>query len=103
MECSGLWLLSAIFLTGAGALYTQYQNTRAQRIKERDLVNRLDLEIGYRFSQIQIQLYSLVNDKDPKFPFLPNKGENDVRNILNSLSAAPKENLCTALSGDSQI
>lgn len=89
----GLWLLSAIFITGVGALYTQYQNTRTEKIKTKESIERLDLEIGYRFSQIQIQLFSLVNSKEPNFPFLPNKGEENVRSILGSLSQPPKGEL----------
>jgi hypothetical protein len=86
----GLWLLSAILITGVGALYTQYQNTRAEKIRTKELIERLDLEIGYRFSLIQIQFDSIVNDKDPKYPFLPGKGENDVKKALDNLSQPPK-------------
>jgi hypothetical protein len=71
----GLWLLSAIFISGIGTIYTQVQNSRAERLKKeeviraealktKELIDRLDLEIGYRLSQVQIRLYSLraVND-----------------------------------------
>jgi hypothetical protein len=86
----GLWLLSAIFITGVGALYTEYQNTRAENIKNKELIERLDLEIGYRFSVVQIQFNSIVNGKDPQLPLLAGKGENDVRKIIDSLSQPPK-------------
>ncbi len=89
----GLWLLSAIFITGVGAVYTQYQNSNTERLKTKDLVERLDLEIGYRFSQVQIQLFSLVDTKDKNYPFLEGKGENDVRKILDNLSQPPKDRI----------
>ena len=96
----GLWLLSAILLTWAGMLYTQSQNPRAeeqkkqdaqtaQLVKNEELVQRLDLEIGYRFSQSQVRLASLVRDwggKKKHFMFRDGRGEMDVRNILDGLS-----------------
>ena len=96
----GLWLLSAILLTWAGTLYTQSQNHRAEEQKKQDaqtaelvknqkLVERLDLEIGYRFSQSQVHLASLVRDwggKEKHFPFRDGRGEMDVRDILDGLS-----------------
>jgi hypothetical protein len=93
----GLWLLSAIFITGVGTLYTQYQNnkteeakkaeaTKAEEAKKKELIERLDLEIGYRFSQVQIQLNSLVNTKDDNYTLLPGKSESDVRTIIDSMA-----------------
>jgi hypothetical protein len=106
----GLWLLSAILVTWAGMLYTQSQNRRsealrkqeterAEELKQRELVERLDLEIGYRFSQFQIHLTSLVNRWGPSnhpFPFQPGKGEKDVKDIIDSLSR-PASNMCPPL------
>ena len=73
----GLWLLSAIFISGVGTVYTQIQDSRADRLKKeevtraeesktKELVERLDLEIGYRLSQVQIRLYSLRTVEDQK-------------------------------------
>ncbi|HYX72818.1 MAG TPA: hypothetical protein VE732_08605, partial [Nitrososphaera sp.] len=38
----GLWLLSAIFITGAGFLYTNYQNSRAESLKNEEIIQKLD-------------------------------------------------------------
>ena len=69
----GLWLLSAIFITVGGALWKQAEVTHQKAAKEqqakideaiarRQAIGRLDLEIGYRFSQVQQRLYHLSKD-----------------------------------------
>jgi hypothetical protein len=108
----GLWLMSAILVTWAGTIYTQSQNKRseaemrreaekAEALRNKELVERLDLEIGYRFSRFEIRLYSLVNNsrseagralfygKAPSKTFLPfrsGKSESDVEEAIDSLS-----------------
>lgn len=67
------------------------QKGSEERLKNKELIARLDLEIGHRFSQIQIQLASIVvweGDEHP-FPFQPGKGENDVKAIIDSLAQPP--------------
>jgi len=108
----GLWIMSTILVTWAGTIYTQTQNKRAEAekrqaaentelLRNRELVERLDLEIGYRFSQFEIRLDSLVNDfgggaatyrfhgKRPSktfLPFRPGKSERDVLEAIDGLS-----------------
>jgi hypothetical protein len=77
----GLWLLSAVFLSGGGTVYGCWQRsvdaTRVQAEKDRDeqklrlerlldqqrvtqdAVERLDLEISYRFSQALLELFAI--------------------------------------------
>jgi len=97
----GLWLLSALLITWAGTLYTQSQNRhtetlkkqeveRAEAQKEAELIERLDLEIGYRFSRFQTELAYLVQPDWSHIRFLPGKGQKDVREIVDSLSQPPK-------------
>jgi hypothetical protein len=100
----GLWLLSAIVITWAGTLYTQSQNRQAEGLKKQEaerealskkneLIERLDLEIGYRLSQCQIQLAYLVDIKDydrRPLPFRPGMGEKDVKEVIDNLLQAPK-------------
>lgn len=87
----GLWLLSAIFISGVGTVYTQMQNSRVERLKKeetlhaeelktKELIGRLDLEIGYRLSQVQIRLYSLGGEPATKF----------IGDVINSLSRPPQ-------------
>jgi hypothetical protein len=65
-----LWLLAAIFVTWLGNVYTARQSVRneelkklefarAEQEKKEQTIERLDTEIGYRLSQIQIKLHSL--------------------------------------------
>lgn len=66
----GLWFLSSVVLGGLGFLYTQNQNERnealkklefaqAEAAKNKVLVEKLDLEIGYRLSTAISQLADL--------------------------------------------
>lgn len=103
----GLWLLSAIVITWAGTLYTQSQNRQADTLRKQEverealsknseLIDRLDLEIGYRFSQFQIQLANLVDTDDydrRPLPFRPGLGEKEVKEAIDSLSQPPKGTL----------
>ena len=42
----GLWLLSAVFISLAGGAFTYFQQQHAEYLKERDSIERLDLELG---------------------------------------------------------
>jgi hypothetical protein len=66
----GLWLLSTVVVGGLGTLYTKNQNDQAEAIKRLELtqvetlktatlVDRLDLEIGYRLSSVISRMYEL--------------------------------------------
>lgn len=72
----GLWLLSAIFITGAGSLYTQWRIAHEERQKKEaglrteakkmaEVRGRLRLEIGHRISQTVVLLWNLSDRKDP--------------------------------------
>jgi hypothetical protein len=89
----GLWLLSAICITGLGTLYAQRQSDKAEQLKKLELaqveqlktqqaIERLDSEIGYRLSQIQVRLNTL-NHSSPKLK------KDGVMEVLNSVSQPP--------------
>jgi hypothetical protein len=86
----GLWLLSAIFITGAGALFSQAQHARSEQVKRRDAVERLDLEISYRFSRALVDLFHLTNG-DVNEPVLEGADASDVERVMASLNAPPGE------------
>jgi len=100
----GLWLMSAILVTWAGTIYTQWQSRRADSEKSlaaqtadfarnKELVERLDLEISHRFSEFQIDLVYLVNDwggKSTRYTFRSGKSEKDVRKAIDSLLQPPQ-------------
>jgi hypothetical protein len=47
-----LWLFSAVFITGAGSELARRQSKKAEESRTRELIERLDLEASYRFSQV---------------------------------------------------
>src|ERR1051325_8164326 len=48
----GLWLLSAIFITGAGAAFQSCQSRQAEARNRAERIDRLDYETSHRFSRI---------------------------------------------------
>lgn len=58
----GLWLLSALFLTGGLKLYEDYKANEENIKITNEEVDKLNLEIEYRFSQVLVKLYELSND-----------------------------------------
>jgi len=85
----GLWVLSAICITGASVAYTNYQNSRAERLKNEEAIQKLDLELSYRYSQVLIQLYNLLDWDNGKL-VLKRHGPDDVRKVLDLLEQQPK-------------
>ena len=59
----GLWLCSAIFISGAGALYTNFQASVSERQKKEEIIARLDMEISYRFSRFFDQMNALADTR----------------------------------------
>lgn len=77
----GLWLLSAVLISGAGALITRYQAHQTETKRNTERVERLDIEISYRLSQVLIRLYDVTDkSKDPKLG--PNHTPEDVTRVL---------------------
>jgi len=88
----GLWLLAAVLITGAGSLYTQYQHAREERLKDKELIERLDLEISYRLSQVLLHLFELSNGNfdDPKLG--EGRSPDEVKQTMTLLNAQPGGN-----------
>lgn len=81
----GLWLLSAVFITGIGATVTRYRAEQAAAKHHKELIERLDLEISYRLSQVLIRLYELTDrTKDPRLAV--NRSTDDVSRVVALLS-----------------
>lgn len=51
-----LWLLSSVLVSGLTAAYARYQDARAARAQQQDLVRRLDTEIGNRIYHTRVGL-----------------------------------------------
>lgn len=80
----GMWILSAIVLSGLGSLYTKHREQHETQEREQQAVERLDLEIGYRFSQVQVFLYETSRLKIPD-----QERESKVRIALLGLTKPP--------------
>lgn len=58
----GLWLLSAIFITGGVKLYEDYKSGQEDKRNTNEEIDKLNLEIGYRYSHVITELYKLTLD-----------------------------------------
>jgi len=61
----GLWLLSAIFISGLGAAITWYKDYLERESSRADKIEQLDIEIAYRISQ-QIEILAVEFDRRTK-------------------------------------
>jgi hypothetical protein len=88
----GLWVLSAVFISGAGGLYTQWHTSHQEGVKlddqrrteEKRLVElheRMKLEIAHRLSQTLIRLSDAADSGQPE-RLRKGRTEKDVRVIL---------------------
>jgi hypothetical protein len=55
----GLWLLSAVFISGAGSAFTIYSNSVAAERARSERVAKLDIEIEYRYSRLLERLLGI--------------------------------------------
>lgn len=63
----GLWFLSAVLISGAGTLISHIRTQQTETKRTTELIERLDIEISYRLSQVLSRLYELTDKtKDPK-------------------------------------
>lgn len=85
----GIWLLSAIFVSGAGAIFTYLQQQRAELEKRTDMVEKLDFEIGYRFGQVLLRLHELSDKGSSKAVLRTGATEADVIKVLQILQESP--------------
>ena len=81
----GLWLCAAIFITGAGGALTYFQAQAAESRKNAQYIEKLDLEISYRFSQELLMLYDLTDMGKEKVTLKPGKTREDVLNVYRAL------------------
>jgi hypothetical protein len=80
----GLWLLSAVFLYGAGAGYALWHSHNDAARTRRAEIERLDLEISFRFSSILEQLSNraeLQHELDQHQQFIDDLHDSDEGSI----------------------
>lgn len=101
----GLWFLSSVVLGGLGALYAQEQKSRDEALKkfefaqekdakEKTLVEKLDLEIGYRLSTAISQLADLDSNvkrcaSASKFPTHCQTAQRNLDELFTSRATQP--------------
>lgn len=79
-----LWLLSAVFLTGVGTLYSRQQQAHTEDVRRRETIERLDLEIAYRCARILSSLYELATP-DTSHVLAEGRSAADVERVLTGL------------------
>jgi hypothetical protein len=89
-----LWLLSAVVLAGAGAAFTQHKEELAKQAERQEMVEKLDLEISYRYSQILVSLERLGHVHISHNPLWY-----DVKSIVSSVNSVPESSLYPEFSG----
>ncbi|WBX98949.1 hypothetical protein [Chryseobacterium gambrini] len=83
----GLWLLSAIFISGGIKLYEDYKAKQTELTKQKESICKLDNEIGYRYSKFLVRLFELT-DKNPDSVSLSKKyNSTDVKKLALSLNS----------------
>lgn len=83
----GLWLLSAIFISGGLKLYEDYKSKKAELLKQKETLSKLDNEIGYRYSRFLVRLFELT-DKNPDSVSLSKRyNPSDVKKLSLSLNS----------------
>jgi len=82
----GLWLLSAVFITGIGSLYTQQKAAEEEKRKREEIVEKLDLEISFRYSQVLKRLWELSTKDQSNLQLAPNATAEDVRKAVVTLT-----------------
>jgi len=58
----GIWFLSAVVVSGLGFLYTKFNNDYENEIKKQIKIEKLDLEISYRLSQMLQVSHNVVEE-----------------------------------------
>jgi hypothetical protein len=84
----GLWLLSVVLLTWAGAAWTSWSAEREEERLRRHTIERLDAEIAGRLSGALVALYEISDHARGDSVLLPNASVATVDSILLSLQRA---------------
>jgi hypothetical protein len=89
----GLWLFSAIFITGAGTAFTWYQGLKADERKRVETVEKLDLEIAFRYFQAMNHLWALSNKNVNDIKLAEGRRAQEIERVLASLNERQPQNL----------
>ena len=87
----GLWLCSAIFLSGGTALFTKCQNEKEVEIKRRAAIEALELEIGYRISNALARLADAQMEYDDAVRYKTKPADEIVKDQTLQVTAAIRQ------------
>lgn len=77
----GLWILSAVFLSGGVVAYDDYKEKKEDKKSRTELVEKLDLEISYKFNRVIYFIDELSDKKGENSQILVTASIDDVREI----------------------
>jgi hypothetical protein len=86
-----LWLLSAVFITYGLKLYDDYKSEKEDVKNTEEVTSKLDLEIGYRYSQVLVRLYELSIDTLPKTKLSDSKKVAEIKKAALSISKSKND------------
>jgi len=76
-----LWLLSAIFITYGAKRYEDYKADVTDQKKTNEAIERLNLEISYRYCRILVQLYLLTDRNTDHEKLAEGLSADDVKKV----------------------
>jgi hypothetical protein len=77
-----LWLLSAVFITYGAKKYENYKASLADEKKTNEAIEKLNLEISYRYCRILVQLYLLTDRNTDHEKLADGLSGDDVRKVV---------------------
>lgn len=84
----GLWLLSAIFISGGTKLYEDYKAHIEDQKITTEKIDKLDIEIGYRYSRFLVNLYELTQKDHDSVKLATKYTHEDVKKLTAGLKSS---------------
>ncbi len=89
----GLWLCSAVFITGSGTALTMYQDNKATAEKPVEAIEKLDLKIAYRYFHVMNQLWHWFNKDTESIKLSPAHNVSEVQAVMGFLTERQPQHL----------
>ena len=81
-----IWLISVIFATGGLKIYEDYKIKVIANYANQEAVDRLDLEISYKFSRLFTALDEIENEIEDESTSIPYDQRREVQNIVQHIA-----------------
>ena len=86
-----LWLLGALIVTYGVKFYEDYKAEIDDKKKTNEAIGKLDLEIGYRYSQALVRLYKLSIDTLPKTKSIDSQKVQNIKTLALNLGKSKND------------